>query len=220
MSSAFPVQLAVVADYDVVVAGVASMLEPYRDRVVVAQLGTGQPVKDFVNVVLYDSFAQPESAQQEIKILVDSPRAEGVVVYTWNFDPILISSACAMGVRGYLSKALPARDLVAALEAVHSGEIVISDSAPRRQSVSCLDWPGRSEGLTNRESEVLALLTQGKSNAEVASISCVSQNTVKSNIRNLYRKIEVHNRTHAVLWGVRNGFLPDRHRIERWQAAP
>src|SRR5687768_3726664 len=98
MSSASPFQLAVVADYDVVVAGVASMLEPYRDRIVVAQLGTGQPVKDIVNIVLYDSFAQPESAQQEIKILVDSPRAEGVVVYTWNFDPKLVSSACAMGV--------------------------------------------------------------------------------------------------------------------------
>src|SRR5688572_8466655 len=204
MSSASPLHLAVVADYDVVVAGLVTMLEPYRDRIVVAEfdvaeLDAGQPANDVVDIVLYDSFAQPESAQKEVKILVDSPWADRVVVYTWNFDPKLVSSARAMGVRGYLSKALPARDLVAALEAVHRGEVVISDSAPRRQSVSGLDWPGRREGLTNRESEVLALLTQGKSNAEVASISCVSQNTVKSNIRNLYRKIEVHNRTHAVL---------------------
>ena len=59
-----PVQIAVVDDYDVVVAGVANMLEPYRDRVVVAELDTGRPVKDDVDVALYDSFAQPESDQQ------------------------------------------------------------------------------------------------------------------------------------------------------------
>ena len=67
-----PVQIAVVDDYDVVVAGVANMLEPYRDRVVVAELDTGRPVKDDVDIALYDSFAQPESDQQEIRVLVDN----------------------------------------------------------------------------------------------------------------------------------------------------
>ena len=74
-----PVQIAVVDDYDVVVAGVANMLEPYRDRVVVAELDTGRPVKDDVDIALYDSFAQPESDHAEIKTLIDNPRAERVV---------------------------------------------------------------------------------------------------------------------------------------------
>ena len=48
---------------------------------------TPAAVKDDVDIALYDSFAQPESDQQEIKVLVDNPRARRVVVYTWNFHP-------------------------------------------------------------------------------------------------------------------------------------
>ena len=186
----------------------------------VAELDTGRPVKDDVDIALYDSFAQPESDQQDIKVLVDNPRARRVVVYTWNFHPRLISKARDLGVAGYLSKALTARELVAALEAVHTGDVVVSESATRARTLSSLDWPGRREGLTDRESEILALITQGKSNAEVAALTYLSLNTVKSYVRTLYRKIDVESRTQAVLWGVRNGFLPDNHRIEHWRGGP
>ena len=60
----------------------------------------------------------------------------------------------------------------------------------RGRSAVGLDWPGRGEGLSDRESEILALITQGKSNAEVAALTYLSPNTVKSYIRTIYRKIE------------------------------
>ncbi|MDO9457321.1 response regulator transcription factor, partial [Nocardioides sp.] len=142
-----------------------------------------------------------------------------VVVYTWNFHPELVSMARDLGVHGYLSKALSGRELVAALESVHAGETVISTPAAKARNTAG-DWPGRGEGLSDREAEVLALITQGKSNAEVAALTYLSPNTVKSYIRGLYRKIEVDSRTQAVLWGVRNGFLPDHRRIEHWRGGP
>jgi len=77
-----------------------------------------------------------------------------------------------------------------------------------------------SEGLSDRESEILALITQGKSNAEVAALTYLSPNTVKSYIRTIYRKIEVGSRTQAVLWGVKHGFTPDHYRIEHWRRGP
>jgi DNA-binding CsgD family transcriptional regulator len=77
-----------------------------------------------------------------------------------------------------------------------------------------------SEGLSDRESEILTLITQGKSNAEVAALTYLSPNTVKSYIRTIYRKIEVGSRTQAVLWGVKHGFTPDHHRIEHWRRGP
>lgn len=120
----------------------------------------------------------------------------------------------------YLSKTLPARELVAALEAVHAGETVVSDIPPRARSAVGLDWPGRGEGLSDREAEILALITQGKSNAEIATLTYLSPNTVKSYIRSIYRKIEVGSRTQAVLWGVEHGFKPDHHRIEHWRGGP
>ena len=215
-----PLRVALVDDYDVVVIGVANMLEPYRDRVVVAELDTGLPVKDEVDVALYDSFAQPESDHEEIAVLMASPHARRVAIYTWNFHEELIRSARELGVSGYLSKALPARDLVAALEAVHAGDVVVSDPPHQKRGSSGLDWPGRREGLTDREAEILALITQGKSNAEIAALTYLSPNTVKSYIRTVYRKIDVGSRTQAVLWGVRNGFTPDHHRIDHWRGGP
>lgn len=214
-----PITVALVDDYDVVVRGVSNMLEQYRDRVIVAELDSNEPVEDPVDIVLYDSFAQPESDHDAIADLVANPRARRVVVYTWNFHPDLVRSARQQGVRGYLSKTLPARDLVAALEAVYAGETVISSVPARGRSAVGLDWPGREEGLSDRESEILALITQGKSNAEVATLTYLSPNTVKSYIRSIYRKIEVGSRTQAVLWGVKHGFTPDHHRIELWRGS-
>jgi DNA-binding NarL/FixJ family response regulator len=215
-----PITTALVNDYDIVVMGLAHILEQYKDRVVIAELDTNQPVSDLVDIVLYDTFAQPESDHDEISVLIKNPRARRVVVYTWNFHPDLIESARKQGVHGYLSKALPARDLVAALEAIHAGDIVISESPIRARSIGALNWPGRSEGLTDRESEILALITHGVSNAEVATLTYLSPNTVKSYIRTIYRKINVTSRTQAVLWGVRHGFTADHHRIEHWRGGP
>jgi DNA-binding NarL/FixJ family response regulator len=215
-----PITIALVDDYDIVVMGVAHILEQYRDRVVIAELDINKALSDKVDIVLYDSFAQPESDHDEISVLIRNPRARRVAVYTWNFHPDLIESARKYGVHGYLSKALPARELVAALEAIHAGDVVISDPPFRARSTGGLNWPGRSEGLTDRESEILALITQGKSNAEVSTLTYLSPNTVKSYIRTIYRKIEVTSRTQAVLWGVRHGFAPDHHRIEHWRGGP
>jgi hypothetical protein len=59
-----------VDDYDIVVMGVAQIPEKYRERVVIAELDTNQAVSDLVDIVLYDSFAQPESDHDEIRVLI------------------------------------------------------------------------------------------------------------------------------------------------------
>ena len=215
-----PITVALVDDYDVVLIGLAHLFDRYRDRIVVAEIDANKTLDDAVDIVLYDAFAQPESDHDEISVLTASSRARRVVVYTWNFHPDLVASARSQGVHGYLSKTLPARELVAALEAVHAGEVVISDPPGRARSAPGLDWPGRGEGLTDRESEILALITQGKSNAEVARLTYLSPNTVKSYIRSIYRKIDVSSRTQAVLWGIKHGFSPDHHRIDHWRGGP
>ena len=215
-----PITVALVDDYDVVLLGVAKIIDRYRDRVVVAEIDSNEPVDDVVDIVLYDCFAQPESDHDNIAVLISNPRARHVVVYTWNFHPDLIESARRQGVRGYLSKALPARELIAALEAVHAGEVVISAPPGRSGGVNGSDWPGRSEGLSERESEILALITQGLDNADVAARTFLTPNTVKSYIRTLYRKIDVGSRTQAVLWGIDHGFAPDHHRIDHWRGGP
>ena len=214
------IRVALVNDYDIVVLGLARLLDPYADRLTIAEIDTNLSVSDRVDVVLYDAFAQPESDRTEIGELVANPRTGRVVVYTWNLHPELVAEARAQGARGYLSKALPARELVAALVAVHAGEEVVSEPERRVRSVNGSDWPGRAEGLTDREAEVLALIAQGMSNAEIAGLTYLSPNTIKTYIRAVYRKIGVASRTQAVLWGVDHGFQPDHRRIDHWRGGP
>jgi NarL family two-component system response regulator LiaR len=67
------------------------------------------------------------------------------------------------------------------------------------------DWPGRSAGLSPRETEVIALIARGLSNQEIAERAHVSPHSIKSYIRGAYRKIGVERRTQAVLWALTNG---------------
>ena len=71
------------------------------------------------------------------------------------------------------------------------------------------DWPGTDVGLSPREAEIIALITQGLSNQEIADRAFLSINSVKTYIRTAYRKMGVQRRSQAVLWGVQHGFQPD-----------
>lgn len=215
-----PITLALIDDYDVVIVGVGHMFDSYTDRIEILELDANTPLKDRVDIVLYDSFAQPESDVFEVEKLVANPKAGRVVVYTWNFHPDLIAAAFDKGAAGYLSKTLPARELVGALEAIHAGAIITSPAPARGKLSVGLDWPGRSEGLSERESEILALITQGKTNIEIAELVYLSINSIKTYIRTAYRKIGVTNRVEAVLWGVEHGFKPNFHRIDHWIPQP
>ncbi len=208
--------MALIDDYDIVVIGVAHMFDAYQDRIQILELNASTPLTDRVDIVLYDSFAQPEADHFEIGALVANPLAGRVVVYTWNFHPDLIAAALGNGASGYLSKTLPARELVEALERIHAGEVVTSPAPSKNKLSVGLDWPGRTEGLSERESEILALITQGKSNVEIAELVYLSINSIKTYIRSAYQKIGVNTRVEAVLWGVENGFKPDFHRIDHW----
>jgi DNA-binding NarL/FixJ family response regulator len=210
------IRLAIVDDYEIVVAGVARMFDAYDDRVVVAELDANQPVTSDVDIALYDTFAQDEADTETLDVLLRNPHAAKVVVYTWVFEPKVIETALAKGVAGYLSKRLPASQLVDALERIHAGERLVERSTPYRAAAPG-DWPGREEGLTDREAEILALIVQGKTNAEVAAMTYLSPNSIKSYIRSAYRKIGVTSRTQAVLWGVHHGLMIERSTLDNWR---
>lgn len=207
-----PIRVALVNDDEVVVRGLDAMLRNYADRLQVVELSAGKGVAAQVDVALYDTFAMRQANGPAVARLVANPRVDKVCVYTWNFQPWLARAAIEQGVKGYLSKGLPARHLVEAITAVHGGRTVISP-APGRRAVVAGDWPGREEGLTAREAEVLSLITSGLTNLEIADRTQLSLNSIKSYIRTCYRKIEVDSRSKAVLWGIAHGMSPDRVRI-------
>jgi DNA-binding NarL/FixJ family response regulator len=201
------IRVALVNDDEVVVRGLDAMMRSYGHRVEVVELAAGKPVAQPVDVALYDTFGMGQGNGPAVRHLVESTQVRAVAVYTW-----LTRDTLSQGVRGYLSKSLPAARLVDALGAISSGQLVVSPSRGRSPLVGG-DWPGREEGLTAREAEVLSLITMGLSNQEIAERTLLSLNSIKSYIRSAYRKIDVDSRSRAVLWGVEHGMRADRVRI-------
>jgi two-component system, NarL family, response regulator LiaR len=203
------IRLAIVDDYAVVVAGVAALLA--EERIDVVETGASVPVVTDVDVVLYDTFGQVQGEGVGLEDLVRDSGAK-VVVYSWNLQPALIEEALASGACGYLSKVLTGTAIVAALERILDGEVVVWSGDEESSVGGAGDWPGRSAGLSPREAEILALITTGLSNQEIADRAFVTINTVKTFIRSAYRKIGVARRTQAVIWGLENGFKVDTER--------
>jgi len=202
------IRVAVVNDYQVVVEGVAAMLRSYSDLVKVVELDVSRTPAASVDVALYDTFAAVPGNRADIPGLVHDGHVRRVAVYTWNLDRELMEASLDNGANAYLSKELPAAQLVEALIAVHTGRQPEDTHSHRFASPTGNDWPGREEGLTLRESEVLALITQGLSNDQIAERMYLSVNSVKTHIRTCYRRIGVTNRANAVLWGIDHGFRP------------
>ncbi len=213
------VTVALIDDYELVVRGLEHLLEPFTDRVQVVELDARVQPETPVDIALYDTFSVSQVDAGDIDELLSNPRVDAVGVYTWSMQPELIEIALRKGVRGYLSKSLDGRQLVAALERIASGEQVVLPSedigASATIEVAGGDWPGRSEGLTARQAEVVTLITQGFTNEQIARRTYLSMNTVKSYIRGAYRQMGVSSRTQAVLWGVEHGMLPDRLREKK-----
>jgi len=214
-----PLRVALVNDYEVVARGVVGMLRSYSNRIRVVELDLNKQVDEHVDIALYDTFAGTQGDSAAVHQLARNASVGSVVVYSWNLDPAHVTAVLRNGADGYVSKGLPAAKLVAALEAIHAKSEPVHLGLNARPVVAG-DWPGREEGLTEREAEVLALITQGLSNLEIAERTHLSINSIKTYIRSCYRAIGVTSRTNAVLWGVEHGFRPDRVRVEHPEPSP
>jgi NarL family two-component system response regulator LiaR len=200
------IRLAIVNDYELVVAGVAAMLSDDRHRIQVTALDPWASSLDGVDVVLYDTFGPVNSSMDCLAELVRRGGAP-VIVYTWKLRPDVAREALGRGAAGYLSKALTGPQIADAVQAVLRGAIVVSPDVAPPEAQAGGDWPGRAvAGLTAREAEMLTMIAAGMSNQEIADRSYLSINSVKTYIRTAYRKIGAQRRSQAVRWALQNGF--------------
>lgn len=222
-----PVRVCVINDYDVIVHGTAALLAPHGDLVQVVECSVeGLPDAE-VDIGLLDCFALPGDGAEMIEKVAGHANVGRVAVYSWGDAPELVDAAVAAGASGYFSKGLTGRALAEGLVAVHRGEQIVRVAEGRvdEDRVDARDdtarrWPGHQVGLTERESEVLALITQGQRTAEIATHLYLGVNSVKTHTQNLFRKIGVTSRTEAALWGVDHGFRPDRSTRDSWTPQP
>lgn len=194
-----PVDVALANDFELVVVGLARLLAPFDDRVRVRDVVVrGEPVAERVDVVLFDVFAHPDLGYADLGPLVADPKIGHLAVFTWRVDAATVERGFDLGVGGYLAKNLTALELVDGIERVAAGERVVAGHGRADHHTTGRDWPGRAEGLSERESEVVILIAEGYSNAEIAEALYLSVNSVKTHIRSAYRKLAVERRSQAV----------------------
>jgi DNA-binding NarL/FixJ family response regulator len=189
-------RVVVVSPQEVVVRGVTAMLADYPDRVLVTLMASAWTNHVTADVVLYDTLALHDSDGAQLDhLLRASPE---VLLYSRDLRPDLRSRGQSKGCVAWVSMSSTADQLVEAVEMASAGRPV--DPASSRL--------GEAVGLTTREVEVLGLITQGLPNQVIADRLFVSVNTLKSHIRNVYRRVGVTSRTQAVAWAMQNGFEP------------
>lgn len=197
-------QVAVVSPQEVVVRGLVSMLTDFPDRVVVTALPSVRSRAPGVDVILYDTYGLYLSDGADLQHLLHETDAE-VLIFSRDMRPDLRAQAYSLGARSWVSMSVHAGDLVRSIELAAAGEPIGEHE----------DRMGTLAGLSTREVEVLALITQGLSNKEIAEKLVVSVNTLKSHIRQAYRKIDVTTRSQAVSWAITHGFAPpDENSLE------
>jgi DNA-binding NarL/FixJ family response regulator len=137
----------------------------------------------------------------------DRPRAIALTTYA---DDASVLGALRAGARGYLTKDAGADQIRAAVEAVARGEAAL-DPAVQHHVVAALSAPVESslpDGLTPREAEVLALIAEGLTNAEIASRLVVSAATVKTHVNHIFAKTGARDRAQAVVYAYGHGLAP------------
>lgn len=139
----------------------------------------------------------------------DHPRTQIVVLTTFSDDAEVLAALRA-GARGYLTKDAGAPEIERALRRVAGGEAELDPGVQKRLLEMIPPASGRTEALsalTEREREVLRLIGDGLSNAEIAARLYVGESTVKTHINNLFTKIGVRDRAQAVTFAFRNGVM-------------
>jgi DNA-binding NarL/FixJ family response regulator len=200
------IRVAIFNDHHLIVEGLAAVLQHYP-QVELRQIGVKtERLTQRVDVILYDIFAIDRRQITIPAALRPKPPGVKVVMFGWQVDGALVEDGLRHGFDGYLDKSLSAAAIVRGIVRVCAGEKVVEAGAARSTEEVRGEWPGRHEGLTLRESEVIVMVTEGLSNQQIAANLFLSVNTIKTYIRTAYKKMGVSRRGEAVAWGVGHGF--------------
>jgi DNA-binding NarL/FixJ family response regulator len=212
-----PVRLVLIDDHEMVIEGLKAMLGGFQSKVrIVGQaVGADHAVKVVESidpdVVLCDVRMRGSSGLDLCLALRQRDPDRKIVMLSVYDDEQYLFQAQRVGAAGYLLKSIGSDELVRQLELVRDGETAIDpglaaravDTAARLQRDEF--WPGARQGLTQRESEILSYMVTGLSNRGIANKLVIGDETVKSHLRSIYRKLAVSDRTSAVATALREG---------------
>ena len=201
------IRILTVDDHPLLREGIAALVGRQTDMELVAEASSGREAleqfrKHRPDVTLMD-LQMPEMDGIEATSVIrgEFPDAR-IIVLTTHAGDVQISRALKAGARAYLLKGLLRKELLETIRAVHAGQRRLSSEVAAEIAEHATD-----DTLTPREVDVLRLVARGNANKEIAALLSLTEETVKSHIRNILATLRANDRTHAVTIGVRRGII-------------
>ncbi|GAB1543668.1 response regulator transcription factor [Scytonema sp. NUACC21] len=209
MSQKNPIRILIADDHPVVRAGLAAILEidPEANITVVGQANNGREVVEMFaqlqpDMALIDLRMPEMDGVEAIKAIREQfPHARLIILTTYDSDEDIYRGLQA-GAKGYLLKDVPREELLNCIRTVYLGRSFI----PLEVGAKLAERMNSPE-LSKREREVLELMATGKSNLEIAAALHISEGTIKTHINNILNKLNVSDRTQAVITALKRGMV-------------
>ena len=201
------IRILAVDDHPVFRQGIAGLIEGQADMTLVGEASNGrEAIQQFraqrPDVTLMDlQMPDMNGLDAIIAIRNEFPHARIVVLTTYTGD-IQVLRALKAGAQGYLLKNLLHKELLETIRAVHAGKKALSPEASHEIASHATD-----DALTPPEVAVLRLIAAGNANKQIADQLSVSEETVKSRVKNILSKLGANDRTHAAMIGLKRGII-------------
>lgn len=201
------IKVMVVDDHPLVRVGIATVINQQPDMTIAAETDGGERVVELYrehrpDVVLMDLRLRGDSGSRLTGLIRAAfPGARILVISNYDGDED-IHQALSRGAMGYLFKSVVEDELIDAIREINAGRQYLPQGVSAR-----LDENRSGAPLTQREDELLDLLGKGLRNRELGEVLGVSEDTIKTHLKSLFRKLAVSDRAEAVREGVRRGFI-------------
>jgi DNA-binding NarL/FixJ family response regulator len=201
------IRLLLVDDHPIVRFGLATVLGLHNDMLVVGMAESGSAAFALlqstpVDVVLLDLRMPDLSGIETLKRIREiAPKARTIILSSFEYDEE-INSAVKAGAQGYIHKQAPVEEIVLAIRRVHRGKQSFPKRIARQLANNSL-----TAGLSARELEVLELVAKGLTNKEAARALMISQFTVRNHLKSICMKLDVGDRTEAIMTAIHSGII-------------
>jgi DNA-binding NarL/FixJ family response regulator len=210
------IKILIADDHSMVREGLKQLIELEEDIEVIDQAGDGcEAIKKIVeynpDVVLLDINMPRMNGLEVIKYLQDNNISTKALILTIHNEVEYLYKAVEIGVQGYVLKDSESDVLIKAIRTIYNGESYIQPNMAsllfKRMNKTKDDNEVGFNKLTKREVEVLRLITEGMLNKEIAHNLCISEKTVKNHVSNIFKKINVSDRTQAAVFAIKNNIV-------------
>ena len=212
------IRILVADDHTLIRRGIVGLLNAQPDMQVVDEAGTGDEAvtktrTGSFDLVLMDISMPGLGGLEATRAIKKQVPGVQVLILTMHEREDYLFQAVRAGASGYVLKGADIQDLLAAVRSVHRGEVYLFPPVAKKL---LLDYLRRVEsgedlssydGLTEREREVLQLVAQGKTAAQIAEVIHVSPHTVQSHRDNIMAKLGMHNRAQLVKYAIQKGII-------------